>query len=402
MNIKSLLLGSAAALVAVSGARAADVVVAPEPEPVEYVRVCDTYGTGFYYIPGTEVCLKVGGYLRYDIGIGDLFGDDTNGDGDADTYHKRGRFALRMEARTETELGTLQGKVQVNFDWQTADGPVTFNNSGALNETHPVGNAESIERAWVKLGGFLIGVEDSYFDTSTGYASGVVNDGLIPYGPFTTHTIQYTYDFGNGFSLGAAVEEGNNGDSFYSQDPGFFDPVTGVFNPGSPFGQGAILDYTPHVLVSAAYKTGIFGLSAVGFYESVQGEYGVKGRLDITPNDMFSLFVMGAWTDDNGDGNFPSGAPYEGNGGNFYATWGGDWAIWAGGALHINDRATLNAEFGYNQLNDYSVDVDLNYTLVPGFVVTPGIGFRHGDGDPISQFPDDDQWGGYLRTQFTF
>ena len=70
MNIKSLLLGSAAALVAVSGARAADAVVIAEPEPMEYVRVCDTYGVGFYYIPGTETCLKVSGYIRYDIGVG--------------------------------------------------------------------------------------------------------------------------------------------------------------------------------------------------------------------------------------------------------------------------------------------------------------------------------------------
>ena len=61
MNIKSLLLGSAAALVAVSGARAADAVVIAEPEPMEYVRICDTYGAGFYYIPGTETCLKFSG-----------------------------------------------------------------------------------------------------------------------------------------------------------------------------------------------------------------------------------------------------------------------------------------------------------------------------------------------------
>src|SRR6187402_2382803 len=72
MNIKSLLLGSAAAFVAVSGARAADAVVIVEPEPMEYVRVCDTYGVGFYYIPGTETCLKVSGYIRYDIGAGAL------------------------------------------------------------------------------------------------------------------------------------------------------------------------------------------------------------------------------------------------------------------------------------------------------------------------------------------
>ena len=46
--------------------------------------------------------------------------------------------------------------MQVNFDWATSNGPGTFNSfSGAVNETHPVGNSESIERAWVKLGGFL-------------------------------------------------------------------------------------------------------------------------------------------------------------------------------------------------------------------------------------------------------
>ena len=39
MNIKSLLLGSAAALVAVTCSRAADAVVIAEPEPMEYVRV---------------------------------------------------------------------------------------------------------------------------------------------------------------------------------------------------------------------------------------------------------------------------------------------------------------------------------------------------------------------------
>ena len=105
MNIKSLLLGSAAALVAVSGARAADAVVIAEPEPMEYVRICDTYGVGFYYIPGTETCLKLSGYIRYDIGVGSLgfedvidkedFLDDDDDDVDTnDTYYKRARFAL--------------------------------------------------------------------------------------------------------------------------------------------------------------------------------------------------------------------------------------------------------------------------------------------------------------------
>ncbi len=116
MNIKSLLLGSAAALVAVSGARAADAVVIAEPEPMEYVRICDTYGVGFYYIPGTETCLKLSGYIRYDIGVGRhglqnvVDKEDSSTDDDFnDTYDKRARFTLRADARQETELGTLRG-----------------------------------------------------------------------------------------------------------------------------------------------------------------------------------------------------------------------------------------------------------------------------------------------------
>ena len=53
---------SSALIMAVSTARAADPIVA-EPEPMDYVKVCDMYGAGFFYIPGTETCLRVSGYV---------------------------------------------------------------------------------------------------------------------------------------------------------------------------------------------------------------------------------------------------------------------------------------------------------------------------------------------------
>ena len=59
---KSLLLGTAAGLVAVAGAQAADMPV--KAAPVNYVKICTLYGDGFYYIPGTDICLKLGGYVR--------------------------------------------------------------------------------------------------------------------------------------------------------------------------------------------------------------------------------------------------------------------------------------------------------------------------------------------------
>jgi Porin subfamily len=60
--MKSLLLGTAAGLVAVAGAQAADMPV--KAAPVQFVKICSLYGDGFYYIPGTDTCLKMGGYLR--------------------------------------------------------------------------------------------------------------------------------------------------------------------------------------------------------------------------------------------------------------------------------------------------------------------------------------------------
>jgi hypothetical protein len=255
------------------------------------------------------------------------------------------------------------------------------------------------------------------FSTETGYASDVVQDGLIAYGPFTTHQIAYTFDAGNGFSISAAVEEGDDGGPFTTYADGFNTQV----GPGGivivrPFGfgdHGAINDYTPHVVVGAAYSGAIFGASIVGAYDANQEEFAVKGRIDLKPTDMISLFVMGAWTDDGDCDTGPLGflTPTRcfgggGNGGNYYATWGGDWAVWAGGSVRFNDTFKWNAEFGYNELGDYSIVSDVNVTVVPGFVVTPGVGYKHQDGNdnflegPLQE--DEDNWGGYLRTQFTF
>src|SRR6188508_109417 len=62
--VKSLLLGGAAGLVALTGAQAADLPV--KAAPVQYVKICTLYGDGLYYIPGTDTCIKFGGYIRAD------------------------------------------------------------------------------------------------------------------------------------------------------------------------------------------------------------------------------------------------------------------------------------------------------------------------------------------------
>src|SRR6478609_6307402 len=65
MRLNTFLLTSAAALVAATGAQAAD-LPSRKAAPVEYVRVCSTYGAGFFYIPGTDTCIRVGGRARFE------------------------------------------------------------------------------------------------------------------------------------------------------------------------------------------------------------------------------------------------------------------------------------------------------------------------------------------------
>ncbi len=112
MNIKSLLLGSAAALAAVSGAHAADAIVAAEPEPLEYVRICDAYGAGYFFIPGTETCLKVGGMVRTEGGWYNAYNPGPTGN--RGTYwHTRAQ--LSIDTASDTEYGPLKTDTVVPF-----------------------------------------------------------------------------------------------------------------------------------------------------------------------------------------------------------------------------------------------------------------------------------------------
>src|SRR5258707_4452963 len=91
--VKRVLLGSAAGVFAVAGAQAADLPV--KAKPVEYVKVCSLYGAGFWYVPGTDTCIKIGAYVKlqttYNANVGGPFmnGVANNGGGDTSGPHNR-------------------------------------------------------------------------------------------------------------------------------------------------------------------------------------------------------------------------------------------------------------------------------------------------------------------------
>src|SRR3712207_5370869 len=119
--VKSLLLGSAAGLVAVAGAQAADLPV-KKAAPVEYVRVCSTYGVGYFYIPGTDTCLKIAGFVRADY----LYIEQEREDFDEVGF--RARLRLDLDARQPTEYGLLRAFARVDFNRQTG----VFVNAGEV------------------------------------------------------------------------------------------------------------------------------------------------------------------------------------------------------------------------------------------------------------------------------
>ncbi len=389
MNIKSLLLGSAAALVAVSGARAADAIVVAEPEPAEYVRICDVYGAGYFYIPGTETCLKIGGYLRYDIGVGDALGlksvdkrdvyNAIRGNGNAvdinDTYFKRMRAQLTFDARSETEYGTLRGFIATYYQRDSVEvdiGNDTYSDTEA---------AWALEHAIIQLGGLTIAYTDSLFETLTDSAGSVINDGIgVNYTPGKTHLIAYTFDGGNGFSATIGVEEGS--------------------------GEEYTLDsYVPHVVAGASFTQGWGKIAGVIGYDANFGEVAGKVRVDFNVNEALSLWVMAGYQDYNAERAWWSDQFDLSGRSSYYGVWGGDWAVWGGGQYRFNEKASLDVQLAYDDNETFGAAVGVNYALVPGFNIRPEVVYASGYERDINNNKvggKNDGWGGYLRFQRSF
>ncbi|MBN7694489.1 porin, partial [Brucella melitensis] len=168
------------------------------------------------YIPGTETCLRVHGYVRYDVKGGDdvYSGTDRNG------WDKGARFALMFNTNSETELGTLGTYTQLRFNY-------TSNNSrhdgqyGDFSDDRDVADGgvstgTDLQFAYITLGGFKVGIDESEFHTFTGYLGDVINDDVVAAGSYRTGKIAYTFTGGNGFSAVIALEQGGDNDGGYT------------------------------------------------------------------------------------------------------------------------------------------------------------------------------------------
>lgn len=358
MAIRTLLLCSSAALMISTTARAADAIVAAEPEPMEYVRVCDAFGKGFFYIPGTETCLKIGGYVRFDSNYGESpYSGESNG-WDAFT-----RGTITLDAKSDTEFGTLRSFIELRSD------------ANNINDTNTYLNA-----AFIELGGFRAGYGDSHYDTWLNSAGNIINDDVIDYTGDRTNQISYVYGEDVGFSAMIGLDEGGG-----SYDTGFA-PVPSVSYHGDDF---------PHVTGGLRYyPTEGTGIGFIGGYDTNAEAFAGKIRVDVAFNDVFSVWAMGGYQSDWDNDDGPGGTRRL----NYYGPWLGDWAAWGGFAVQVNDKTSLNAQAAYEDDGTFAAAFNVDYTVVEGLTVQPEINYTdfgglRGDGSAV---------GGTVRLQRNF
>lgn len=192
--VKSLILGTAVAFAATAGAQAADLPV--KAKPVSYVKICPQYGPGFYYIPGTDICLKVGGLVFLEAGYYASGAITTLGNGptwsrDDVDLQWRTRGYISLDARQNTAYGTLRSYILGGFEQRDTAA------------TNAITNGAFFQYAFIQFAGFTAGTANSFFDFGTNYMTLSVASNPWNW----TNLVAYTANFGNGLSATISLEE---------------------------------------------------------------------------------------------------------------------------------------------------------------------------------------------------
>jgi hypothetical protein len=208
MTMKSLLLGAVAGIATIGAAHAADLPMT-KAEPVEYVKVCSQFGPGFFYIPGTDSCLKISGNIRADYGFNTA------------TSHNRSVVGGVVQSGRATNQSSFQGRAQLAFDVRTQTDygllrsflliDAATGNPGAQN--WQIGNKFSgslvyIDKAYIQFGGLTAGYAESFYAFYDNYYGDTfiapyMGSGMVG----TKQLLAYTAQFGGGLSATLSIED---------------------------------------------------------------------------------------------------------------------------------------------------------------------------------------------------
>ena len=180
MKLSSLLLSSAAVIVAGS-AFAADLPAkkaAPAAAPA--VASCPSFGKGFFTIPGSDTCLQFSGRM-----LGDVTVVDPKGSRSTAPATIGASWRIAVDARSNTDAGVVRGFART---------------SGGS------GGKMGVDYAYAQIGGLTAGLADTAFATINnpwGWEYGADDGAVLP-------VLQYTASIGTGNSITIGVENAAN------------------------------------------------------------------------------------------------------------------------------------------------------------------------------------------------
>jgi Porin subfamily len=286
-TIKSVIVGSAAGLLAIGAAQAADLPI--KAKAVEYVRICSAYGPGFWYIPGTDTCIRIGGSIRIDTALNGNVYDAPYWQGAAggaqafgrNFFTTRSRFNLTEDTRTATEYGVLRTYANLQMDW-------TGNGVSGIAGGTPV----EVDFAFIQFAGFTIGKAVSEFDPQWALAKPTISSGFNNGSSNGTgiNQLAYSATFGNGVSGTISLEDGqpyrtaglvNTSAQFIAPFQANILPA-GTYGVGNFLGNAVVGDHVPDVVgnlrLDQAWGTLHFGAAAhevhATYFTAADSEFG--------------------------------------------------------------------------------------------------------------------------------
>lgn len=186
-RLKSLAFAIGAGLLATS-AQAADMPNKGKAAaaPVEYVKVCSTYGAGFFYVPGTNGCLRVMGQVRAEF----YYAEGTTKASNVTSSRARGRIFL--DHRNATDYGTLRTFIFYQL---------TKNSSSNLDVNAVSGTV--LYHAFIQFGGLTAGRINSFHD----FYANALAWGLVANSERPINVLAYTAQFSKEISATISLED---------------------------------------------------------------------------------------------------------------------------------------------------------------------------------------------------
>ncbi len=389
-GFKVILLSSAVALLAAGAAAAADLPVA-KAAPVDYVRVCDWTGAGFFYIPGTDTCLNIGAQVRIEsnfinnsrafypstgFAVGGAAGAAarTVVDGrDRDEVGFLARIRLGVDTRTQTAYGTLRAYIQYQIDRGQGNYGSLTATGGSNTFTNEGGNQAAVRRGFIQFAGITAGRVQSFFDF---YADNYNYEGIAD-SDQNAIAFAYTYQVGAGVSATVAAEDrqsrtdgignvttGATGVAATTRYAGETIPdIVGVLRDDQSWGSAQL---------SAAYhdittSEGAFGTSGSGFTKADADGFAVQGGVRL------KLPMLAAGDDLWIEGAYQNGAYlYQDSAGSMNQSINA--GIVAGGFLHLDHDAVaihpVGTPAGFYRLSEskgFSTMLAFNHYFTPNF-----------------------------------